>query len=253
MRTAPDWEYAQTLQKKPDLDTYMKTLIDHLQVIQQAADINNKENQERNKKIYDRNSRPTPFKVGDTVFMLNRTKKPHENRKYYKKFVGPLIIVGQRGHNHFRLRWVSNERLLKNTICGDHLKLYRDSIYKPYLTREEQELRQTPLATSPRKTAQETTEHTQETTANDRQPTENRRTNRRINPQRQETAPPKLVPIKRVVRHVKNKYLVEFPDGTHEWKLPHEVSEAAKADFYNKPDRPRRHVRIIGNSEGRLL
>ena len=65
----------------------------------------------------------------------------------------------------------------------------------------------------------------------------------KINPQRQETAPPKLVPIKRIVRHVKNKYLVEFPRWTHEWKFPNEVSEAAKAEFYGKPDRPRRQVR----------
>ena len=89
------------------------------------------------------------FKVDDKVWVLNRKKKRNENRKMYPKWVGPLIIQSQCRHSQFKLRWVSTEKLIKNTICGDHSKRYVDSEYKPYLNKEEQELCRAQLATSP--------------------------------------------------------------------------------------------------------
>ena len=80
MKTGIDWEYAQTLEKKEDVDEYIKSLISQLQVIHEATKANNDENEARNKRYYDKGNVEPNFKIGDKVWMLNRKKKQGENR-----------------------------------------------------------------------------------------------------------------------------------------------------------------------------
>ena len=44
MKTGIDWAYAQTLEKKEDVDEYIKSLVSQLQVIHEATKANNNEN-----------------------------------------------------------------------------------------------------------------------------------------------------------------------------------------------------------------
>jgi hypothetical protein len=244
MNQAIDWTYAQSLESKPEVDPYVKSLISRLKLVQESAKCNSERNQIRNKQNYDKGTAESTFKIGDRVWMKNRHKKIGENRKFYAKFCGPLIIEGQNGHNHFKLRWVHTERLLKNTVCGDHLKHYVDTEEKPYLNKEEQKQRNEKRFAATAPTGN--TQSSQQRNLENKNEVNKAPHSKEQKLQRKETkvaSPADFTPIKSIIKRRNRQYLVEYLDGSTAWKRPFEVSDAAKAVFDKRPDRNLRERR----------
>ena len=254
-----DWAYAQKLTQKTDIDDYVKSLAERIELIKEAATNSTDKNQARNKKYYDQGTVEPKFKIGDMVMMKNRTKRLKEARKFYPRFVGPLFIVGIVGKNSYKLRFVESEKLLKNLVCGDHLKMYVDTENKPYLTENDKSHRRIPKfeAMQPvrrpetilnennqiqrqqlgQNQQQQTQDNFQNQDQNDpqRQTQEGTQKNIQSQDQQQQTLEQEYVPIKRILKRRNQKYLVEFMDNGLEWKHASEISNSAKADFYGKP------------------
>ena len=229
MKHCIDWQYAAELQAKPDISEYVTSLINRLHVIHDTAKANVAINRQTSKTYYDRGSKVPSFRVGDKVWMLNRRKKKGESRKWNPRYVGPLFIISQAGHNNYKLRFVDSEKCIKNLVNGDHLKAVIESADKDYLQ-------------PTRRSLQHGTDRQKAITS---QMESRLRTNTAQHTQTAASAPTEapFEPIKRILKRKHGKYLVEFLDGRKQWNSAHEVTDKAKSDFYGRPDRNLRSSR----------
>ena len=72
-----------------------KTIVKSIQIAQEIARDNNKQNQIKMKEYYDKKTKPHVFEIGDKVLLRDTMKKKGKNPKFLPKYKGPYTLVKQ--------------------------------------------------------------------------------------------------------------------------------------------------------------
>jgi len=119
-------KFASQLKCNLNLDPYVESLIERLQIIQAEAKDNILVAQMKSKSFFDQGKQTLNFDEGTKVWLLNRRRKIGENPKFYRKYIGPFIIDKNEGHNRYLLKDITTNKPFKFTVNGNSLKKYFD-------------------------------------------------------------------------------------------------------------------------------
>ena len=93
--------------------------------------------QAKNKSYFDLYSKVPDFKIGDIVLVNNPVTPTGLKSKLYKSFIGPYYITDQIRQSTFRLRRVSDNKLMQHPIHADRLRKFHDRSDYPELSQAE--------------------------------------------------------------------------------------------------------------------
>ena len=101
---------------------YMKLMKERSEVLDKVVKENREEAQQLNKKYYDKGSTIPKFQLGNTVLLLNKTRKVGTMTKMLPIWIGPYIITQVGSNNSFKLRHSITDKPVPHTVNGDRLK-----------------------------------------------------------------------------------------------------------------------------------
>ena len=109
----------------------LQQLFEKANEIDKLVATNIREAQERMVKTYNKNAREVSFKIGDLVWLYIYVLPKGTCKTFRTSWAGPMRIIAKDGYK-FKLRRVSDNKLLPNAIHLDRLQLYIDrTIPKP--------------------------------------------------------------------------------------------------------------------------
>ena len=110
------------------VDAYRSQLVQKLQRTHQVAKEQIQLSQQRMKDLYDRDSKPYPYKLGDRVWTFNPAIKPDFSKKLLYRWHGPYRLVEQLSPVRVK---TSDNQLLSTPVHVDRLKPYCDPNDRP--------------------------------------------------------------------------------------------------------------------------
>jgi hypothetical protein len=97
-----------------------------LKVLQNLAIQNATQNAERHRLKYNETAKIPTYKVGDKVLLQNSNVKPHQCAKLQPKFKGPFSIEATLENYQYRLKDLSNAKIMKNPVHADRLRKFNE-------------------------------------------------------------------------------------------------------------------------------
>ena len=111
-------------------DTYHSQLVQKLQLTHQVAEEQIKLSQQRMKDLYDRDSKPYPYKLGNRVWIFNPAFKLGFSKKLLYRWHRPYRLVDQLSPVNFKVKTADNQ-LLSTPVHVDCFKPYCDPNDRP--------------------------------------------------------------------------------------------------------------------------
>ncbi|VDI57047.1 Hypothetical predicted protein [Mytilus galloprovincialis] len=113
-------------------EKYMDQLINRIKIIQDIANSNLEEAQQKSKIYYDKSTKQPKFKVGDHVLLKVEKFQVGKKKKLEPKWTGPFSIIEQKHDLIYKLLNLQTIRPTKSFIHTKILKLYKDpSDFRP--------------------------------------------------------------------------------------------------------------------------
>lgn len=243
-----------------DAQTFAKDLIDRLALTEKVIKKNIVESQEKNKVISDRKAEMPKYEVGSKVWLKNMARKPGQNHKICKPYLGPYFIV-QKGHNNlwFKLRHAVTDKLIKNTVFADRLKPFveiNDEFYTKTVEAKQKALERE-AKSQKKQLSNGLSSQAKIRTAAPALPTLRAETTppsvtpplQDTLPMESDTTPDDWLPIKRIIRKRGRGKDAEFlvmwdnAEKTCSWCKPEDVTDYTKIQFYKAQAKRRRRYK----------
>jgi len=135
MRLAIDGEFNPRENLSPDIDTYIKNLIERLEVTRKVVKENVEDCNFVTKSKYDKGaSDPDLYQLGDTVLLYDPTNKKGQCPKFKQRWVGPYTIVDKSDDGIlYKLKNSETAKEVKAFVHFNRIKPYttaRDTFYR---------------------------------------------------------------------------------------------------------------------------
>jgi hypothetical protein len=105
-------------------------IVDFQNNVVPEAQTNIENAQKKMKKRHDETAQPS-FKIGDKVLVHQTQLQANLSAKLEDKWIGPYYIHDVIGQGVYKLRNIEKQRLVKGTINGSRLKLYKERLFQP--------------------------------------------------------------------------------------------------------------------------
>ncbi|CAC5373752.1 unnamed protein product [Mytilus coruscus] len=105
---------------------HLHQLIDHLKIVQEVCKQNLHKSQEKSKQYYDKRSKEPDFRIGDRVLLQCMEVPKGLSPKLHAKWIGPYYITNVGQNNTYKLRRMSDHKIIKSRIHANRIKPYED-------------------------------------------------------------------------------------------------------------------------------
>ncbi|CAG2200816.1 unnamed protein product [Mytilus edulis] len=105
---------------------HLHQLIDHLKIVKKVCKQNLEKSQEKSKQYYDKRSKEPNFRVGDRVLLQCMKVPKGLSPKLHAKWIGPYYITNVGQNNTYKLRRMSDHKIVKSRIHANRIKPYED-------------------------------------------------------------------------------------------------------------------------------
>lgn len=105
---------------------HLHDLIDHLKIVKQLTRQNLQKAQEKSKSYYDKKAKEPDFRVGNRVLLQCMKVQKGLSPKLHAKWIEPYYITNVSENNTYKLRRISDHKILKSRIHANRLKHYED-------------------------------------------------------------------------------------------------------------------------------
>jgi hypothetical protein len=125
MRLPIDTSIINDVNTTPDVDAYMRELIEKIQVTREAALSNNASASERAKFYHDFTAQWPRYQLGDEVLLYQPPSKKGICKKLYRQWRGPFIIEECFDNYTYKIRELASGKVMKSHIHSNRLRPYR--------------------------------------------------------------------------------------------------------------------------------
>ena len=127
MRLPVDNEIMPSTSTHKSADEYIEKMIAKLDLLRKIAKENIEESQNRNKEIYDRNSRTFSYKPGDKCWLYIPKVAGAQSKKLSTKWRGPYLVIRQTGPSNYVLADCATKREISYPVNVSRMKPFNDN------------------------------------------------------------------------------------------------------------------------------
>ena len=126
MRLPIDTSVLSEIDTTPDVDTYVRKVVQKVELTREIAKASHNDANERSKFFCDRHAAYPQYQVGQNVLLYDETTKPGENRKTKRRYTGPWFIESTLPDYNFQLHNCKTGILMKNPEHNNRLRPFKD-------------------------------------------------------------------------------------------------------------------------------